>query len=64
MIGSECSEWTKEGSCVAKQAGMEVVASKVTLPAYRAGIPGKEEFCFFVCPLSPPAGREVRVAMP
>ena len=57
MIGSECSVRKEEGPCVAERTGMDVVASKVNLPAHRAVLPGKEEFCFFVCPLSPPARR-------
>ena len=54
MIGSECSVRKEAGPCMAERTGMDVVASKVKLPAHRAGLPGKEEFCFFVCPLSPP----------
>ena len=64
MIGSGCSERRKEGPCMAERTGKEVVASKMKPPARRAGLPGKEEFCFFVCPLSPPARRDLRVQLP
>ena len=64
MIGSECSVRKEEGPCMAERTGMDVAASKVKRPTHRAVIPGKEEFCFFVCPLSPPPGRGLRVAFP
>ena len=37
---------------------------KPKLPVHKAGFPGKEEFCFFVCTLSPPPRRGVRVTRP
>ncbi len=52
MIGSECSVRKEVGPCMAERTGMDVVVSKVKPPARRAELPGKEEFCFFVCPLS------------
>ena len=64
MIGGECSEWEDEGSCVAERTGMGIVASKVELHAHSAGLPGKEEFCFFVCPLSPTPRQGLHVALP
>jgi lipid A 3-O-deacylase len=62
MIGSECSERKEEGSCITERTGREVVTQKVKLPAHGAGLPGKEEFCFFVCPLSPPTRQGLRGA--
>ena len=50
MIGSECSVRKEEGPGMAERTGMDVVVSKANFPAHRAVIPGKEEFCFFVCP--------------
>jgi lipid A 3-O-deacylase len=43
---------------------MEVVASKVKLPTHSAELPSKEEFCFFVCPLSPSTRRGAQAALP
>ena len=34
------------------------------LPAYRARLPGKEDACFLLRPLSPPTRRGLRVALP
>jgi drug/metabolite transporter (DMT)-like permease len=39
-------------------------SQKVKLPAHRAGLPGKEESCFLLRPLSPPTRRGLRVALP
>ncbi len=57
MIGSECSVRKEVGPCMAERTGMDVVVSKMKLPSRRAALPGKEEFCFFVCPLSLPPKR-------
>ena len=64
MIGSECSARKEVEPCMAERTRMDVVASKVKLPAHRAVFPVKEEFCFFVCPLTPPPRRGLRVALP
>jgi lipid A 3-O-deacylase len=64
MIGCGCSERKVAETCVAERTGMEAVASKIKLPGHRARLPGREEFCFFVCPVSPPARQGSRVALP
>ena len=62
VTASGCTERNNEGPCMADRSGNAVAAAKVNLPAHRAGLPGKEEFCFFVCPLSPPPQHGLRVA--
>jgi lipid A 3-O-deacylase len=64
MIGSGCAERNATGACVAERTGMEAVALKITLPVHRTRFPGGEKFCFFVCPLSPPARHGSRVVPP
>jgi lipid A 3-O-deacylase len=64
MIANYCSERKEKGSCMAERTGSEAVTSKVKLRAHRAGLLGKEEFCFFVCPISRPARRGLQGALP
>jgi lipid A 3-O-deacylase len=64
MIGSECPVRKEKGPCTAERTAMDVIAAKVSFPAPRVVMPGKEEFCFFVCPLPLPAQRGLRVALP
>lgn len=64
MIGSGLAEGKEGESGLTDRSGIGVVSSQATLPARRAELPGKEEFCFFVCPFSPPTARAVRVTFP
>jgi hypothetical protein len=50
MIASGCTEQSNEGPCMADRSGSAAAAAK--LPVHSAGLPGKEEFCFFVCPFT------------
>jgi phosphate transport system substrate-binding protein len=48
-----------------KQDGfMKLCFRYLKLPAHRAGLPGKEDACFLLRPLSPPTRRGLRVSLP
>jgi lipid A 3-O-deacylase len=49
---------------MAERTGLAALTSKVKRRPHGTRLPGKEEFCFFVCPISRPVRRGLRIALP